>query len=321
LGDRGYMFQEEFIFESAPFKECHASTIAQSQGGRLLAAWFGGTREGESDVGIWLSTKTSQRWSEPLEVVKEPGVPCWNPVLFAGPDGVIWLFFKVGSDPRAWSGAFIKSFDEGQSWTNPAILPAGLLGPIKNKPVLMSNGKILFPTSVEAYRAWTAWVEVLEQDSGHWTRYGPIVYPGVNMGLIQPTVVEISAGNLKAFLRATRTIGAICVAESHDFGETWSPARKTPLPNPNAGIDVVRLGNGHLVMIYNHSRTARTPLNAALSLDGGETWGQPRVLENEEGEYSYPAVIQTRDGLIHTVYTHKRKRIKHCVFDESWLEG
>jgi predicted neuraminidase len=313
--------EQEFIFESAPFDQCHAATLAETPGGELLAAWFAGQREGAKDVGIWLSRRGKEGWTDPVEVVSEPETPCWNPVLFQGPDGVTWLFYKVGVNPRAWSGAYLKSGDAGRTWSPPVILPAGLLGPIKNKPIVLSNGEIMCPTSVESYRAWTGWVEVLNPDGTGWERFGPIRLPGLNQGLIQPSLIEPSPGKVRAFLRSTKLIGAICVAESEDFGRTWSPARKTDLPNPNSGIDAVLLDSGRTVMVYNHTTSARSPLNAAISDDQGETWGPPRVLEGEPGEYSYPAVIQTSDEGIHAAYTHQRSRIRHSTFNEDWLLG
>jgi predicted neuraminidase len=314
------IFEEELIFEHAPFRECHASTIVEDSEGGLLASWFGGTSEGERDVDIWLSRKTSGRWSEPTRVASEEGVPCWNPVLFRMPDQRIWLFYKVGPSPRSWSGAYTISDDDGDSWSEPVLLPAGLLGPIKNKPITLSNGSVLMPTSVEAYEAWTGWVERVSADLSEWTRYGPIAYPGVIKGLIQPTLVEVSSGEVLAYLRS-KNIGRICVSESSDFGESWSDARKTELPNPNSGIDAVRLDSGKLVMVYNHTESSRYPLNVAVSLDDGESWQTPRDLEKEPGEYSYPAVIQGRDGMIHSVYTYNRISIKHVVFDEEWASS
>ena len=172
---------------------------------------------------------------------------------------------------------------------------------------------------MESYRAWTGWVERLNPDGSDWKSFGPIVYPGSNYGIIQPTLVETSPGKVRAFFRSTRLIGSVCVADSEDSGVTWSAARKTVLPNPNSGIDAVRLGSGAVVMVYNHTSSARFPLNVAISHDNGETWAEPEVLESEPGEYSYPAVIQTSDGMIHTVYTFRREKIRHCVFDEGWL--
>lgn len=311
--------EKRFIFRSAPFKECHASTIAETPKGDLLAAWFAGTKEGASDVGIWLSRRSKGRWTKPVEVAKEQDTPCWNPVLFLGPEGTMWLLYKVGANPRSWSGAYLKSKDGGEAWSQPVILPAGLLGPIKNKPILLSDGRILCPSSVESYRAWTGWVESFNPDGTDWQRFGPIVYPGTNYGLIQPTLIEIGPGRIRAFLRSTRLIGSICVADSDDGGRTWSPARRTTLPNPNSGIDAVRLESGAVVMVYNHTDSARTPLNVAISHDGGEDWSAPKVLEDGPGEYSYPAVIQTSDGLINATYTYQRKRIRHCAFTEDWV--
>jgi predicted neuraminidase len=311
--------EQEFVFESAPFKECHAASIEENADGELLATWFGGTKEGADDVGIWLSRKTGGAWSQPEEVAREEGVPCWNPVLFRAPSGMIWLFYKVGVNPRSWSGAYLTSDDGGASWSEPVMLPAGLLGPIKNKPVLLSNGRVLMPSSVESYRAWTGWVESMDDDGGDWQRRGPIVLPGTNFGLIQPTLVEIAPGRVRAFLRATRAIGRICCADSEDYGVTWSRATRTELPNPNSGIDAVGLENCGIVMVYNHTTKGRSPLNVAISTDGGRSWGDHRALEDEPGEYSYPAVIQSRDGTIHTAYTYRRRTIKHVCFRREWL--
>jgi predicted neuraminidase len=315
------MLQGEFIFENAPFRECHASTLVEVPSGDLLAAWFAGSKEGNPDVGIWISRLEGGAWSEPCLAADEEGVPCWNPVLFMGPDRVLWLFYKVGESPRSWSGAYLRSRDQGRSWSGPMLQPAGLLGPIKNKPIILSNGKMACPTSVESYRAWTSWVEILDPDGTAWARHGPIAYPGVNLGLIQPTLVELGKGRLRAFMRATRTIGRVCVADSVDLGITWGPARKTVLPNPNSGIDAVGLRSGSVAMIYNHTAEARTPLNAAISLDGGERWRAPRTLEDEPGEYSYPAVIEGSDGMIHATYTYRRETIRHVAFSEDWLLG
>jgi len=231
----------------------------------------------------------------------------------------MWMFYKVGPNPRSWSGAYLKSKDDGKTWSKPVILPAGLLGPTKNKPILLSDGRVLCPSSVESYRAWTGWVERFKPDGTDWKRFGPIVYPGTNQGLIQPTLIEVRPGRVRAFLRSTRLIGCVCSADSRDGGRTWSPARRTVLPNPNSGIDAVRLESGAVVMVYNHTDSARTPLNAAISQDGGETWSRPRVLEDGPGEYSYPAVIQTSDGSIHATYTYQRRTIGHCTFTEGWL--
>ena len=90
-----------FIWEEAPFPRAHASTIVEAPDGSLISAWFGGTGEGNNDVGVWSSRRPKGGdWSPPTELYKEPGQPAWNPVLFRDASDTIWLFFKVGPSPR-----------------------------------------------------------------------------------------------------------------------------------------------------------------------------------------------------------------------------
>jgi predicted neuraminidase len=303
--------RSEFVFENAPFAECHASTIVETSEGDFLAAWFGGAREGSKDVAIWMARRSGGRWSAPVEAAREKRVPTWNPVLFRGRNERIWLFYKVGDSPETWTGAYKTSTDSGRTWSEPAYLPAGLLGPIKDKPILLASGDIVAGTSVESYRSWGAWVERSSDEGKTWTRHGPIAIPGEPFGLIQPTLVELAPERLRAFMRSRQ--GNIYVADSSDGGRTWSPARPTPLPNPDAGIDSVRLADGRILIVYNDSKRQRTPLSVAISSDGGESWSPFVVLENTPGEYSYPAVIQAASGDVHITYTWKRKRIRHAV--------
>lgn len=304
----------EFIFDSAPFKECHASTMVELPDGDLLAAWFGGAREGDRSVAIWGAIRGAKSWTPPVVLASEPGVPCWNPVLFRDRANKIWLFYKIGPSPETWSGAF-KTSPDGKRWSAVTYLPAGLLGPIKNKPIILAGGEIVAGTSVESYRAWTAWAEISRDQGRTWQKYGPITVPGHNDGIIQPTLWETAPGHLKMLVRATQEIGLICEATSEDGGRTWTPARPTALPNPNSGIDAVKMADGTVALVYNHSKTGRSPLNLAFSRDDGANWFQVLDLETDPGEYSYPAIIQTTDGMLHITYTWQRKRIKHVVID------
>jgi predicted neuraminidase len=315
----------EFIFEKAPFRECHASTIVDLPTGELLAAWFGGEGEGDNSAEIWLSHKpVGGAWSSPQAMTSFPEMPCWNPVLFRDAANRLWLFFKVGPDEMSWVGAYRASEDGGKSWSDITYLPAGLLGPIRNKPIVLSNGDILAGTSREAgmrphatgiapYWSWAAWVERSQDGGKSWSIHGPIVFPGVNYGLIQPALWESGPGHVRMLLRSTEAIGHICESTSTDGGRSWTPARATSLPNPNSGLDAIKMKDGRIALVYNHSAQARTPLNLAVSADGGETWGFPHVLEAGPGEYSYPAIIQSGNGKLHITYTWKRRRIKHVV--------
>ncbi len=172
------MLQSGPIFAPcSDYPSCHAATIVEAAPGSLLAAWFGGTHEGHPDVAIWLSRHDGTGWSAPIKLVEAPGVPLWNPVLFRDAAGVIWLFYKAGPTVPAWSGLYLQSTDAGRSWSAPVMLPAGLTGPAKNKPITLSNGDILCGASAETWRNWTAWVEISADGGRSWTRHGPITAP------------------------------------------------------------------------------------------------------------------------------------------------
>jgi len=325
---------------SQPFRHCHAATLVETAGGGLLAAWFGGAQEGHADVAIWLARWQAGQWGTPVKVAAVPGVPLWNPVLFSERIGSVWLFYKIGPTIPAWSGAYIRSADNGLSWSGPTLLPAGLLGPAKNKPLVLSNGDFLCGTSAETWQAWASWVEISQDGGGSWQRYGPIAFPTGDVeraeagpvgkaadpnrvqdfaGVIQPAVWEYAPGRLKMLLRATRPVGFLCQSLSDDYGRIWTAPIPTGLPNPNSGIDAVRLADGKIALAYNPSRTERTPLAVVLSEDNGLTWPRQRLLESGPGEFSYPSIIQASDGLLHLVYTHRRISVQHVVMGEEWI--
>ncbi len=308
-----------FIFEDAPFQSCHASTLVEVSPGVLLAAWFGGSQEGARDVAIWMSRFDGSSWGPVREAARAEGVPCWNPVLFKTVDGEVLLFYKAGENPRSWSGLIRRSRDCGQTWSEAELLPAGILGPIKNKPIQLKDGTLVCGSSVESWRAWACWVELSPDAGKTWSKHGPIEVPGNHYGIIQPTLFLTRDGRIRFLCRATKSIGRICMAESSDGGKTWSDATPTDLPNPNSGIDAVNLADGRVALVYNHTPLARTPLNVAISNDDGDTWEKVLTLEDEPGEYSYPSVIQAQDGMLHIAYTWKRQRIKHVVVDPGRL--
>jgi predicted neuraminidase len=314
-----------YALEDRLTPQCHATTIAETPGG-LVAAWFGGTREKNPDVGIWLSRHTSGGWSRPTEVVNgvisaEERYPCWNPVLFQQPDGPLILYYKVGPSPREWWGMVMESTNNGQSWAEPERLPEGILGPIKNKPISLPNGDILCPTSTE-HDGWRDHFEIYHVADGTWTTTDP-VEDTAEYGAIQPTVLEHPGGKLQALSRSKK--GDIVECWSADNGRSWSSLEKTMLPNPNSGIDGVTLQDGRHLLVYNHTTTLpgewggpRSPLNVALSLDGKQ-WTMALILEDDDGEYSYPAVIQAADGMVHISYTWRRESVKHVVIDPAKL--
>jgi predicted neuraminidase len=245
-----------------------------------------------------------------------------EPVLFHANDGRLWLYYKFGVSPRTWKAARIWSDDEGKTWSEPERLPHGIYGPIRAKPLVLQNGKILSGSSTEDEHSWNVWIERSPDNGRTWKKIGPITVPqhlapetpssylDEPYGIIQPSIVSLGGGHLRLYARASSHIGRICIADSTDDGETWSQAKPIDLPNPNSGIDAVSLPNSEIVLILNHSRNQRTPLNLAVSQDG-EHFRIFSTLEDTAGEYSYPAIILSKDGVLHITYTWKRRRIRY----------
>lgn len=320
---------EEFVYTRASFPECHASTICRTSRG-LVTAWFGGTKEGKDDVGIWVSYHDGAGWTSPKQVadgVQHDGkrYPCWNPVLYQPPgDAPTLLFFKCGPNPREWWGEMMVSYDRGRTFRERRRLPEGIDGPVRCKPILLPDGETLLCGSSTEYDGWRVHFESTTlqngQPSGTWKRVGPI-NTADEFNAIQPTFLQHADGRLQVLCRTKESV--LSTSFSNDLGKTWSKMEAMDLPNPNSGIEVVTLQDGRHLMIYNHLGSGKTGwgrrglLNLAVS-DDGLKWQKVGVLEQEErAEFSYPAIIQTEDGMVHMSYTWKRQRIKHVVVDPT----
>lgn len=305
-----------FIDQPTPTPQCHASTIAETPDG-LVAAWFGGTREKHPDVGIWVAQHREGKWQPPTEVAngavsKTERYPTWNPVLFQMPEGPLLLFYKLGPSPSTWWGMLTTSDDHGKTWSKPTRLPDDIAGPIKNKPIHLKDGTLLCPSSTED-KGWRVHIEFTKDAGKTWSRTEALC-DGKAVQAIQPTVL-VHDDKLQMLCR-TRKPGQILESWSDDLGKTWSDLTPIALVNPNSGIDGVTLASGQHLLVYNHTLVARSPLNLATSADG-KSWDDLLVLETAPGEYSYPAIIQTSDGLVHITYTWKRLRVKHVVIDPA----
>eukprot|EP00250_Pteridium_aquilinum_P013308 c21263_g1_i2 orf=670-1854(-) len=293
-------------------------SLFQVEKGVFLVAYFGGTYEGEPDVKIWSQLYEGGAWSEPKLIDEEEDVPMWNPVLFKMPDGEVIIFYKIGPEVQKWSGFLKRSYDKGVTWSTREQLPPGVYGPTKNKPLLLEDGTLICGSSVESYMAWGAWIEITHDCGVTWSKYGPIYMHDVPMGVIQPVPFLTKGGNLRILMRSSDDIGMVSFAESSDNGRTWSYALPTTLESPNSGIDGVKLKDGRLVLVHNVG--SRTTLKVSISEDDGDTWYEVLTLENEDySEFSYPAVIQSSDMLIHTTYTYNRTQIKHVTIHPDAL--
>ena len=320
LGVCAQKLPSEFIFTKAPFASSHASTIVETPKG-LVSAFFAGSDEGNKDVGIWLSRNIQGRWTPPVQVAdgvqnKKVKYPCWNPVLFQMPQGELILFYKVGPKPSQWWGMLKRSKDAGLTWSAAEKLPSGILGPVKNKPLLLAGGSLLCPSSSEDSGDKLHFE--MTKDGGRTWRKTKALNDGKTFSAIQPSVIFLQDGRMKLLCRSNT--GFIMEAYSSDQGNTWTSLQKTNLKNPNSGSDAITLKSGLHVLVHNplgnrpkETEGEREILAVSTSKDG-QRWTKVGELENTPlKEFSYPAIIQTRDGRIHITYTWKREKIKHAV--------
>ena len=362
---------DEFLYTEADFPSCHSASIVETRKGDLVATYFGGTKERNPDVCIWVSRKPkgAKSWTAPVMVadgveprpltpnpelkvsqVSTPAKPffgarfrpmpqwtgnfgalplttpelpdayreaCWNPVLFETPDGLLHLYFKIGPNVAGWKGWHISSKDGGKTWSRREPLPDSIYGPIKNKPIL-NRGRLIAPTSDER-DGWKCYFE-LSDDMGKTWRRTAFVEADAGVKAIQPSIIVLPDGRLEALCRTrSRHIG---VTTSADNGETWSKLQLIDTPNNNSGLDAVTLSDGSFAMICNDwpieptkEKGARTPLSILRSSDGIH-WNHWITLEDSPiSQYSYPSIIQTRDGRLHAIYTWRRQRIKHVELE------
>ncbi len=364
-GDRSRV--EAFI--PTPFRENHAANLVELANGDLLCAWFAGTEEGASDVNIVMSRlpASGDRWSWPVRMSDDDTRSEQNPLLFAAPDGTLFLFYTAqetrGSGRSEWEARVARgevkggfhaqwtaevrqrvSTDNGRTW-GPVETTFAEPGSFCRQPILvMSNGEWIFPLYYsllddEGTHGNDYSVMKLSSDAGRTWREYPV--PN-SRGRVHASVVELAPGRLIAFLRS-RAADHIYVSQSHDYGRTWTEPVPTALPNNNASIQAVRLQSGAVALAFNQfsaqyedpHRTIwphrRWPLTLALSEDGGATWPFMRHLDTGDdfcGErneqfnrrLSYPCLIQTRDGSLHTAYSYRdRQCIKYVRITEAWI--
>ena len=280
---------------------------------------------------------------------------CWNPVICEMPNGELWLFFKIGMKVSDWTGWLCKSKDGGKTWSDKEPLPEGFLGPIKNKPEIV-DGRLLCPSSTED-NGWKFHMEIYNLATKQWKYVGPVKAelamrtedmkapvaksdkedmeaPDAGgeaakdgrhpIDCIQPSILKLKDGRLQVLMR-TRN-GKIGTSFSSDNGDTWTDVTLLDVPNNQSGTDAVTLSDGRHVLIYNNfaslpgtKKGVRTPLSIAIS-DDGTHWRHALTLEDSPiSQYSYPSIIQGRDGKLHAIYTWRRLRIAYKEIDPAKL--
>ncbi|GAA3773822.1 sialidase family protein [Flavobacterium ginsengiterrae] len=315
---------QNYIAKNPVTAASHASTLVELENKTLLAAWFGGKYEGAKDVGIYVSSYKDQEWSTPKELIKPlikdgDTLPCWNPVLFKSKAQNLYLFYKVGKNPREWFGAMIVSKDDGKTWSESKLLPKGILGPIRNKPVETTPGIILCGSSTESIddNKWRVFIETYNENTDNWTITD--INDKKNFDIIQPTFLVHSDKKIQILSRSRHN--KLISSWSEDSGRTWQKTDSINVVNSNSGVDAVTLLDKSFLLVNNPLKMGKDWFNGRNILDveysnDGVNWEKLFDLENQkEGEFSYPAIIQTSDKKIHILYTYDRKFIKHTTFD------
>lgn len=329
-----FIVSEFFISPNMEDFDCHSPSIIEVSPGVLCAAWKGGSGKGKSNidmkqnVGIWLSFFKNGSWDEPKQIVQTLDSVCWNPILAKYPTGELVLFYRIGMDPRHTISLFKASYDDGVNWSKEEILPAGIMGPTKSKPLIDREGNMICGSSAEVgspeddLKATACWIEIFSDKK--WSKYGPIEIPGKRFGCIEPSLFWGKNETLKMLCRdRSNRIGSegwIWIAESTDKGKTWSELKKTNLPNPDSGIELIALNSNNILLIYNNSHTNRYPLSIALSTNSGNSWHLLFNIEEESGEF--PSATIDSQGYVHVSYAwtspgKNQRQIKHIVIDTS----
>lgn len=324
--------REEIFGEDREFDSPHAPTVLEVDG-VVIAAWFGGRFEKDPDTAIWTARRIDGVWEKPVKTVDVRNIAAWNPVLFRLNDGTVVLYFKIGETIGTWHTEYVTSPDCGVTWSEPIELVKGDIGgrgPVKNKPIYLSDGAIVAPASLEG-ECWDSFADISYDNGVTWKKSENVPLRRVNpnerrirdrvynkhycfgKGIIQPTVWEDNEGVVHMLFRSTSS--RIFKSESHDKGKTWGLAYDTGLPNNNSGIDAVKLADGKIVLACNPrenipgmNKGARTPLVLLYSSDNGATWGELYTLENTDGAFAYPSII-CNDKEIMVVYSENREKI------------
>jgi len=288
--------------------------------------WYGGSYESSDDEALFMARRKNgaREWEPPRMLLRNPAAPVGNAVIFLDQRQRVWIVWGrlEGTQPltahTGWERTrlfYRISKDNGNTWSEDQLFPMDTTGWLpRNLPIQLASGELVLPLSDERDHRDLSFFVITKDAGATWVLSANV--PNAQSQGEQPAVAQRPDGSLLAFLR---TGPRLLQSESFDGGMSWSPAKSTEFKNPDAAISLRALRNGHLILAWNNQERGRSPLHIARSTDGGKTWGDPLMLESNPGEYSYPSIFQTSDGLIHVVYTYRRYSIKHVAFNEDWL--
>jgi predicted neuraminidase len=322
------------------YPSSHASNLYQLRNGDILCVWFSGSWEGSTNVGIVMSRLRpgDQRWERTVLIDRHEGMSYQNPVLFEEPNGTLDLYHSEQEADAGEANAktlHLQSHDNGHTWSQPELLFGKPGSYVRHPMVVLPNGNWLLPMYIVNSAGIDKGAEnnysITEISSNAGKSWKECMMNG-SKGKVQPSVVQLAPGHLLAYMRSRAN--DFIYSSTSTGGCMWTPAVPTKLVNNNASVQLFRLKNGHLVLAFNNSNKLRKPLSVALSEDGGKTWPWVRDVEtgrvgygSEEQkpkvpgreEYSYPSVMQSRDGKIYVSFTYRRQTIKVVSFEEDWL--
>jgi len=315
----------------APGEYKHPASITQLANGDLFLAYYGGSGEYGVDTKVYGArlAKDAADWADPDVIADTPFRSEGNAVVWQAPDGLVWLFYVVRYG-ETWSTSRVKakiSRDGAHTWSDSMMLAFDEGMMVQGQPVALSDGNYLLPLyhetghdREEVGADTTSLFLRFDPAKKTWTESGRI---RSRNGNLQPAVVQIDDDYLVSYCRrgggyGMSTKGYIVRSESHDGGRTWDKGKDTAFPNPNAAVDLMKLQNGHLMLVYNDSMWQRSPLAVAISTDNDKTYPHRRNIMEGKGPFAYPYAIQTKDGKLHIIFTsHDRTVINHAVFDEE----
>lgn len=312
-----------------PYK--HPASITELANGDLYLVYYGGAGEYANDTAVWGARrkKGEAQFENPKPIADTPFRSEGNGVIWQSPEGPVWLFYVIRYGDT-WSTSRIAakiSNDGAQTWSDPIIIAfeEGMM--VRSRPLALEGGDFLLPiyheTGHDTEEVGADSTSLFMRFDARTKQFSETNRIKSRIGNIQPAVAQIDGNYLVAYCRRGggydgRPDGRIIRSESRDGGRTWSEGKDSDFPNPNAAVDFLRLNNGHLLLVYNDSLSKRTPLTAAISTDGDQTYPHKKNIVEGEGDFAYPTAIQLSDGRILVCFTSdQRTVINIATFDES----